>query len=259
MPKIVPRQFYNTSEIKGMKLRSGKTINCIKTTEFGRDYSDLLGVFNLCSQVTKQFGENTTSTNQWVQFYSSLDLTVLRSDWTREFAFLLKMNGPVHYSVGCTIKFTINNFLMKWRKTVNSVEDMHIKWLLMEKLEQCVAEIEDRLTWAYWPDYCACHEPYTQVKEETIRDHFLSFGPGYLADRQWHFTPEVSREEFEARWQERKKTWTHSLPQLKDLLKDHLGYFKRVPHRFHQEVYYSFSSSSKRIPDPCSLNIISFV
>lgn len=251
MPKHTPRQFYNTKNTSGMLLRSGKTINCIRTTELGKDYEDLIRIFNMCKHALDRCGESTSITHQWIKFYPE------EMGWNREHAFLNKMNKGMQYSVGCTINFTLNNFLKKWRKTVNEVSDIGIRASLMENLENSIAELDDRLTWPYWPDYCACHDPHTQVTQEAHMDHFRAFGPGYLEDGLWRFTPSVTSAEFEAQWHENKKTWSHSLPELKDSLTNHLKYFKRIPHRNYQSAY--FAISSNKVPQPCSLNIISFL
>ena len=268
-------QFY-CKHNDGMKLRSGKIINYLGTTEFSKDTVALLKIFDgkPCSSDTKQ---------------------------PKIFRDIVNKGHGTH----CTKILAFIEYLNLYRGIINNlVQDggstLALRDTTIEKLKTFIDVFENKLNplnseeirhgdcpgHSYNSEYlcyktmCGCTNITRHLYDQSILFNYSIKGPGYLEEiteqdpvglfgEELTFTTEVwirdetiSVEVMEENLHDEVTSWRHDLRDIIGDLKRHLSYFQRVPHKIHQDAFFLLSSRnqfSSYIPQDCAKHIISFL
>ena len=262
MSKNTPRQYYNIANEHGMKLRSGKIINCMKTSQLGKDTVDLLTIYRKCDEATERAHgawADIISDDYWVRFCAHGD---------EKFQKLLDKVVGGHFSTQCTRLYAFENYLRRNRTTINQYNEQNklktlLRDVMCEKIKESIKKLDDMRVGGH-ERLCGCSDRERAEDEElTIEKCFdEGLGPGYFTRvqygyRQWVSTPELSIEEFQQNLDFEKLRWRHDLHRLRQRFQNHLAYFQRVPHHSYREAYLALSS--RKINEDCAKNIISFL
>ena len=264
-------QFY-CKHNDGMKLRSGKIINYLGTTEFSKDTVALLKIFD---------GKPCSSDTKLPKFFRDI----------------VNKGHGIH----CTKIFAFIEYLNLYRGFINNLvqEDgshLALRAIVIEKLKTFIDVFENKLKplnseeirYGDCPGHsyngehlcyktmCGCTNFARHLDDQFILLNYSIEGPGYLdeitdqdPEGLWGFTTEVwvrdetiSVEEMEEQLYDQVTSWRHDLRDVISELKRHLGYFQRVPHKIHQDAFFLLSSRnqfSSYIPQDCAKHIISFL
>jgi hypothetical protein len=255
MPKHTPTQFYFVNTNDGMKLRSGKRINCFSTTEFGREAEELLELTSL-SEIAEEDNSSFVGSD-WYEFLHnerSIYGTPITIDTVKRVAGGL-------FSPKCTRIIAFERFVAKWRSFINTEFTVRFRDTVCKKLEEGIKTLHSIEKNGY-EQFCGCGDRTRAYEDDITWDYYMGLGPGFLQENEegvldWVLTPEVSHEEFEERYYETAEVWRHDRLDLRERLETHLAYFNRVPHKFHQDVF--FALSSKSTPSACAKHILSFL
>jgi len=248
MPKHTPTQFY-TGAKDGMKLRSGRTINYLGTTDFGKDALNLLRVFRKCNDVIDE--EGNISGNNWHELLQ----------WDYEFVPTMERMAGGLFSPHCTKLLTLERHISKWRTFINKTYEVDYRNSIYEKIKEAIKTIA-RMRNSGHPRYCSCSDGTHAYNDDISSYYYQEYGPGFLQENEegimdWVATPDVDREEFERQMVNEQQSWRHDLQSLYKRFVSHREYFDRVPHKIHQEVF--FALSSKSTPSACAKHILSFL
>lgn len=282
MPKYTPTQFYNIANENGMKLRSGKLINCMKTSQLGKETVDLLTIYGKCdeaSTLARGAWANIINDAYWVSFCAHGD---------EKFQKLLDKVVGGHFSTQCTRLYAFENYLRRNRTTINRYNEKNkIKGLLRDvmcqKIKESIKKLDDMRVGGH-ERLCGCSDRQRAEEEELmIQMCFdLELGPGHFARnqngarqwvsdapwvtiqefqrnlaRQWVSTPDVSIEEFRRNIDFEKLRWRHDLQRLRNRFENHLAYFQRVPHHSYREAFLALASC--KINEDTARNVLSFL
>lgn len=260
MPKHTPTQFYKIAEKDGMKLRSGKYINCTKTTELSKDTFNLIMIseksHTAFSIAHSRHGNGSVDIRGpgWISFFTSC------------FGKLVDEMVGGRFSPNCTRLYATERFISKWRNTINRYHSHDLKAVMCRKTEESIVLLGNMMQRRGQVRMCGCSDLERDDREDLIMMFYQAEGPGHLIINQdedgipfptWVLTPEVSREQFEREFYTDQFEWRHDLQALKDRFEAHLSYFKRVPHKTYQEAY--FALASRKINMDCAKNILSFL
>lgn len=258
MPKHTPTQFYNIAEKNGMKLRSGKTINCMKSTDLGKDSTDLATIFQKCNTAAAIAnsrhgnGPSDITGPDWIYIY-----------FNEDFGKLIDQFVGGRFSTQCTRLYAIERHINKWCKVINRCSSHDLKAMASLKIEQAITQL-DLMKENGCERLCGCSDPEREADEKLIMRFYREEerGPGYLVSDQdgfinWVTTPEISSEDFERAFYAEQFMWRHDLQNLRDKLDSHRSYFNRVPHRTYQEAYFALASC--KINEDCAKNILSYL
>ena len=258
MPKHTPTQYYNIPDKDGMKLRSGTTINCAKTTELSKDSYNLIMISDKCTTAFNiahsNHGNGTSDIlgPEWISFF------------TEDFGKLIDNLVGGRFSIACTRLYATERYIAKWRNTINRYHSHDLKAVMCLKIEQAINQLDD-MKKSRHEHMCGCSDLERKKDEETIMRfyHQERRTPGRVVINDhdglltWVTTPEISPEEFEREFYINQFMWRHDLRTLKDRFEAHLAYFRRVPHKTYQEAY--FALASRKINQDCAKNILSYL
>lgn len=263
MSKNTPRQYYNIANENGMKLRSGKIINCIKTSQLGKEASELLTIYRKCDDAFERAysrhgnGEWDIIGNDWIFFYCD-----------ENFQKLIDRVVGGYFSTQCTKLYALDNFLQRNRTTVNRYHETNkiktiLRDIICKKIKDSIKTLHDMRDEGQ-ERLCGCCDLVRAEDEQLMISNCFDegLGPGYFVRdehgyRQWISTPEISIEEFKRNLEFEKLRWRHDLQRLAQRFEDHLAYFKRVPHHNYRQAYLALSYS--KINEDCAKNILSFL
>ena len=259
MPKHTPTQFYNTLKNDGMKLRSGKTINYQGTTSLAKATQDLQRIVRECnandiaySYRNRNDGSCDVDGPEWITpYYNWGGFTELIDNLVGE-----------RLSTQCTRLYATERFVASWRKVINQCTCPELQLVTMTQVQNAILVL-DQLRDSGCARWCGCSNLHRKEDEEYIMKEYRRDPSriGYISrDRwgrtSWVATPEVCAEQFEGKFYAEQKTWRHDLQELRNKFQSHLDYFKRVPQRDHQEVYFTLASC--KIGETCAKKILAF-
>lgn len=260
MSKNTPRQYYNIANEHGMKLRSGKLINCFETTQLGKGHADFITIIRECNKAF-EMAYSWHGNGRW---------DIISPNWilSRHESFRKVLDKVVggYLSIQCTKLYALENFIQKNRTTINRYNEpgrkTHFRDLVCNMIKETIKKLHDMKEEGQERLCGCCNIERAEDEELMILNCFGGFGPGYFTRdqngfRQWVSTPEISIEEFQRNLEFEKLQWRHDLLLLADRFEDHLAYFQRVPHHSYQEAYFALSSS--KINQDCAKNILSFL
>jgi len=250
MPKHTPTQFYFVNTNDGMKLRSGKRINCFATSQFGKEIEEFLEVnhyFDIAEIERQSF-----TGSDWYEF--------LATDTGMTIDRVKRIAGGL-FSPKCARIIALERFVAKWRLFINKEFTLSFRDTICNKLKEGIRHLH-LMEKNGIGQFCGCGDRTRAYEDDITWDYYMGLGPGFLQENEegvvdWVLTPEVSHEEFEERYYETAEIWRHDLLDLRDRFETHLAYFNRGPHKFHQDVF--FALSSKSTPSACAKHILSFL
>ena len=250
MSKNIPTQFYKIAGNDGMKLRSGKRINCLSATTFGKDAFNLMDIFRTCDDIFEEYGE--INGNNWYE--------VFRDHYNPEIAPIIERMAGGRFSTTCTRLFALEHFISKWGKIINGSFSVNYRNAMCKKIKESIKLLREKKH-AGHERLCGCSDGYRAYDEQVAWDYYLHSGPGYLLDDEqaiplWVSTPDVTHDEFEQQFRIEQMSWRHDLGALLERFEAHDRYFKRVPHRENQKTFFALSTKT---PSACASLIISFL
>ena len=255
-------QYYYAKE-NGMKLRSGKNINCINTTRF---YTDTEYFVKLMSKKT-------------IKKIPKIFNNIMRegfndgSDCMKALTFIKYLNlyrskiNIISYKYDNPLTF--RDSIVEKLKSMIDIFENKSKPLEVPR-EGDSPEHSFRSGYLTHKTMCGCKDFKRHCIEQFILLSYLKKGPGRFHTSEFHdryvlfWTPDetLHNEGFKENLDIYVTSWRHDLTDIVSELKRHLSYFQRVPHKIHQDAYFLLSSRnqfSSYIPQDCAKHIISFL